>query len=403
MTFRYEWYKQYVNDFLKLTYDHYANFLPAVFVTYYKNIVNPIATEENVLKHYDTDSLAGYTDPAKKYSPNTFMKIMEVPVFLSETQTNTLEYSNSIHVNASNTFTIVMNSRNLIIPELDDYIYFPTTFNDGMFANKEPVFRIINIEPAIMTYKFALEQEYQTFKLTLLLTDTIPPIIDQKVNGTFLYLDKFNYLLPIEYAPLFIDTYKLFNRVEMYLSYNIQQITKCLTFNGYSFYDFTRLFIKLVNKNKKFSLYNVSNYVTLPIEAKSIFHYVLDDDETENLNMNNLQLVENLVTLPNKDVLLLYYRKRVYCFAEDGVDFFYLVYSNNATEIYNVLEHIANDKLNNTFTPILSSTILANIYNSKVIWENDKINGRIYNNWNNIFEALFIYKYCGDILWTLIN
>lgn len=400
MTFRYQWYNQYINDFLKLTYDHYANFLPAVFVTYYKNIPNPDSPINE--KPYDIDSRAGYSDPSKPYSPNRFIKIENFPIFLVETLTPQIEHTISLSM-VNNPISAIINSRNLIIPTGDDYICFSTSISEGLYKNKEPLFRITNVEPANLMYQNALQQDYQSYKVTLLLSDSITSVINRKVVNSYLYLDKFNFLLPEENINLFMSTYSLMRSIESYLVENIHRITNCVLFNEFSIYDLTKNLIAIIQKYIDFIPFKPTVIPEINYSAPSIIDILFDDSILIFNNLlENYELLEKNYDFLSFDSKCTLFKRRTYIPSINGINILEFFYPSNYMEIRNIINHILADRLNQTMTLIdFSNLPFANIYNSYINSVTTK--SLLTNQWTNPLEAILLYKYCGQILWTLIN
>jgi hypothetical protein len=389
----YEWYLRHTKEYLSAVYDTYANFIPAVFATYYKNKI----------VEYDETSMEGYTSPSKPFSPNRFTKIINVPLFLSETLPHAMEINDSGIVQTTSPTTVKMMGRVGFTPRPDDYIMFPAPIGT---AGQETLFRITNVEAAMLNVSDPFTTDLQGWSVTITNIDDPASTIEAKVLDTFVYIDRFKVLLTPNNAVVYSDSLSLYKELENYLSANQDRSSQCLQYNNNKFYEATYVYKSLVNPN--FSTYQAPFYITpFDVTNVEVFQAVLDTTSMTPMYIETYSLIDPFVISapPTTEAMRRLYRRNVYI--SDGttstLDFFTLFYPDSTSQVQYELSIIIKDKIMSTYTLIPNSTDnIATIYNKYVTWYTTRTN-TLRTSWSNMFEALLLYKLTGQALQILIN
>jgi hypothetical protein len=414
----YSWYTQYLSTYLQGVYDLYSDFQNAVYITFYHN--NPV--------EYDEQSMSAYTLPSGPYAPNQYHQIVGLPLFMSTDLAIPINVRGETGYETPNpSFTGVMIAPTGVIPMPDDYI----AFDSPNPASPTTIYRITQVEPAIMFTANPMTELLQFFRVTCQVDPLNTLSLNTKVVQSSFYVSKFKQMISLSAASLFASIMQSLTQLEEQINTYLLVSPNLLTLNSYCYYDLTSLFymnqlIPMLNaptqplpwigsiNSIQYQILNTS--FSTPASAYSSptqSYTTIDALSTTNAQPLSLDYYSSNLFLTNQiqqispTMINMFLNRRVLLPTDTPNEVFPTLtssfYPNYASEVWNILLSILNDRYSGTYTLINSPLNLALIYNEYV----NKISNNDLSPWStqaqNIFEMVFLYALQQRVLVYILN
>jgi len=385
----FEWYAKYFKEYLTLTLDTYSKFSPPVFCTYYRNAKND----------FNEPARAGYTSPSSPLSGNRYVKILGVPLFFTEQATYPVTSHDSKGVVADDSsFGAVMFAKHGIHPKPDDHLAFHifSEYNPSTTA----LYQVLNVEPALALTSAPLVEEYQMYKLTLKLDNSLVQDIETKVVNTLIYIDKFHKYLPVENGRMYFILSDLCKQVETYLVRNRDSSTLCFAPTKLidTIYVSNQLFSSPITTSRLVEeVPNLKQAVSV-VDGLCLLHnnYSTKIKRVENVFNGNLHPFVSRrwwnrgcwITVDNT--------------ATNTSNILELLYGNGSGNVETLIQTIIQKHITQNYTLLTDPHPLSTIFNLEAQWRTTNTLPTTLPTYTNWLEALYLYSICKRILEGII-
>jgi hypothetical protein len=255
--------------------------------------------------------------------------------------------------------------------------------------------------------------------------------LNTKVVQSSFYVSKFKQMISLSAASLFASIMQSLTQLEEQINTYLLVSPNLLTLNNYCYYDLTSLFymnqlIPMLNaptqplpwigsiNSIQYQILNTS--FSTPASAYSSptqSYTTIDALSTTNAQPLSLDYYSSNLFLTNQiqqispTMINMFLNRRVLLPTDTPNEVFPTLtssfYPNYASEVWNILLSILNDRYNGTYTLINSPLNLALIYNEYV----NKISNNDLSPWStqaqNIFEMVFLYALQQRVLVYILN